>query len=193
MLPGGQAHLRSLSCCCVKEASLLAHPGALLDRTMDCACSPTLQRLLPHPLQVLVLKQQVQDRLSSSTAASASPKLQQQQQQQQGQGCQKDPLPLVPKELLLPGCEQYVASPDEQEENLLILLHGLGDRPVGERLHLLMLAPTHWATQWRGEGRGECVRGWNTEFREAYLCRCMLAWRLLACGAEGAAALRDRA
>lgn len=97
--------------------------------------------------------------LGLRVAGDAGPTGQQEQEQQgQGQGQQqgqrgaarKEPLLCVPPELLLPpprasvggvtatsattagtlGQWQYVASPDGHQENVLLLLHGLGDTPV---------------------------------------------------------------
>uniref|UniRef100_A0A7S3QLM3 Phospholipase/carboxylesterase/thioesterase domain-containing protein n=1 Tax=Dunaliella tertiolecta TaxID=3047 RepID=A0A7S3QLM3_DUNTE len=95
------------------------------------------EMLDPKSSEVKDLKRQLQQRLADSPCSAGAaawkqhPTTQQQQQrrrQRQAPTQCKDPLPLLPR--ALQHAPQYVPSADGIQENLLIMLHGLGDRPV---------------------------------------------------------------
>jgi len=99
------------------------------------AC-PQVKELKLQLQQCLIAARGSQSSLADgNTEGPGSPPSQASQRQpprgHAGPSARKEPLLLVPKELLQGnGASQYVPSPDGYEENLLILLHGLGDRPV---------------------------------------------------------------
>lgn len=86
-------------------------------------------------VQVKALQQKVQQALTNSSQESHH-QPQQQGSQQHPHTSKQDPLRHIPKELLMhPISSQCIPSPDGRDENLLLLLHGLGDKPVRCEAH----------------------------------------------------------
>ncbi|KAF5835053.1 hypothetical protein DUNSADRAFT_7997 [Dunaliella salina] len=116
-----------------RSAAALFHMGTPTMLPEALQLLQQAEMLDPKSSEVKALKHQLQQRLAASpcSAGAAAWKQQaptQQRQQQQAPTQHKDPVPLLPR--ALQHAPQYVPSADGVQENLLIMLHGLGDRPV---------------------------------------------------------------